>query len=152
MNFDIAALVIRLTLGLFFVLARFRFFFDPSRADHWLNTARYEHLKGKCIECGLRPAHAGFWAYFTATVEVCAGLGLIFGLLTYASALGLIAITIRGTICTARAKVLAQEPVDKLDCVSCYLWRVEGIYIILGLLVWLIGPGAYSLDRLLGIS
>jgi hypothetical protein len=45
--------------------------------------------------------------------------------------------------------VMEQNPVDQVDCVSCYMWRVEGCYIASTLGILLEGPGAYSLDALL---
>lgn len=149
---DLATLLIRLTLGGFFVLARFRYFFDPSKNNGiWLNVDRHTSLRNKMCHCGLNQ-HPGAAAWFAALVEVFAGLGVVFGLLTTLSAVGLLAITLVGTVCTAKAKVLEQHPVDKLDCVSCYLWRVEGLYIVFAVLIFLTGPGAISLDHyLLGV-
>lgn len=151
---DAAALLVRATLGAFFVLARFRFFYDPAKpeGERWLNKTRFTSLRNKMCHCGVNMARATFWTWFTAVVEVLGGLGLITGLLTRLSALGLIAITASGTVCTARTKVMEQNPVDLVDCVGCYLWRVEGLYIIFGLLVEVLGAGVISLDHLLGLN
>jgi uncharacterized membrane protein YphA (DoxX/SURF4 family) len=140
-------LLARLLLGVFFILARFRFFYDPSKAigQRWFNKERHTSLTNKMIHCGLR--HKPYaWACFVAFVEVFAGLGVLFGLLTMISAFGLLVITLVGTRCTAYAKVQEQHPVDSVDVCSAYLWRVEGLYIGFALLVLFGGPGAYSLD------
>jgi len=46
-------LAVRLALGGFYVLARFRFFYDPSKpmGARLLNPDRYEHLKWKMEFC-----------------------------------------------------------------------------------------------------
>lgn len=149
-NTDILILIIRLLLGTFFILARFRWFWDPSRTPLcWFNPSRREHLTQKLCSCGygVHPILAGLVAF----IEVSAGLGLVVGLLTRLSAFGLAVITGFATYCTAREKVLAQNPVDKVDCVSCYLWRVEGPYLALELALILTGGGLLSLDHFLGL-
>lgn len=147
---DVVQLIVRILLGVFFVLARFRFFYDPSKpvGERWGNRQRHESLTNKMVHCGLRNKPFA-WACFVAIVEVLAGLGVLFGLLTWISALGLLIITLVGTRCTARQKVFEQNPVDCVDICSAYLWRVEGLYIGFALLILLGGPGAYSLDALL---
>lgn len=149
---DLAALTVRIALGAFFVLARFRYFFDPSKENGmFFNTDRRTSLRNKMCKCGYAGSPS-FFAWFTASVEVFAGLGVLFGLLTVVSAFGLAVITLCGTLCTAPIKVREQNPVDKLDCVSCYLWRVEGLYILFAIVVLLLGPGQISLDHyLLGV-
>lgn len=146
---DVLPLFARLIVGLFFVLARFRWFFDPSRpgACFW-NSARHKHLAQRLCTCGygMHPILSGFVAF----VEVFAGLALIVGLLTNLAAVGLLGILAVGTYCTAREKVLAQNPVDRVDCVSCYLWRVEGPYLALVVGLLFTGPGRYSLDAIVG--
>jgi uncharacterized membrane protein YphA (DoxX/SURF4 family) len=167
-SLDFALFVNRVTLGLFFVLARFRFFYDPQRGGNltaaplpggwtgehdynervFFNPRRLANLTRKMCHCGWRKG-AAFWAWFAAIVEVGAGLFLILGLLSALSALGLFAVTAAATVCTAREKVAKQHPVDKVDCVACYLWCAEPLYIVMALVTLAAGPGAWSLDSLL---
>lgn len=142
---DVALFVLRVVLGVFFVLARFRWFFDPSRPEQeWLNSARHKHLRAKLCSCGYseHPLLSGT----VATIEVSAGLALIAGLLTMPAAFGLFCILVFATYCTGKGKVAEQNPVDCIDCVSCYLWRVEGVYIMIAACILLLGPGRLSLD------
>lgn len=151
---DAASLLARATLGGFYVLARFRSFYDPSKPKgcRAFNSARFNSLQRKLCSCGFTQ-NLVVWAWITASVEVFCGLGLLAGLLTTFAALGLLILTLRATMCTAAIKVREQNPVDRIDCVACYLWRVEGIYIALALMILLLGPGRFSLDRLLwGVS
>lgn len=144
-------LIARVLLGLFFVLARFRFFFDPTPPDggrHWLNPWRHAHLAAKMEHCGFNK-HPTWAAWFAGIVEVFAGLGVFFGLLTTLSAVGLLAITITGTRCTARDKILKQNPCDDIQWCEDYLWLPEPLYIGLALVVLLGGAGAYSLDAVI---
>lgn len=159
---DVAILVARLLLGVFFVLARFRFFYDPAGGaslprlampNHienrkWFNPRRAYSLTTKLVHCGctVKPS---LQAWIAATVEVLAGLGLIVGLLTVPSAIALLIVLLVATRCTAKDKVCEQNPCDKLDVVCAYLWRVEGLYIGLAAIILLAGPGAYSIDHLI---
>lgn len=145
---DIALLLLRNIVGVFFLLARFRWVYDPSRPDNpWLNKERHRHLTWKLCTCGYH-WHPRMSAV-VALVEVSAGTALIVGLLTVPAALALLTVLLFATVCTARQKVSEQDPVDLVDCVSCYLWRVEGVYITVVLSVLFMGPGKLSLDHLL---
>jgi len=145
---DAALFVLRLVLGGFYVLARFRFFYDPSLRPAWCNHLRHDSLTNKMARCGWR-SMTYFWACVVAAVEVAAGLAVIAGFLTMPAAFGLLIVTVIATICTARDKVMEQNPVDALDCVACYFWRVEGLYIAMALALLLTGPGKWSIDYLL---
>lgn len=146
---DAALLVARILLGTFFILARFRFFYDPSKPDNcWLHPDRCDSLTRKIAYCGMTTWSKG-WAWVAATVEVAAGFAVLLGLLTLPAAFGLLVTLLIATRCTAYEKVMEQHPVDKLDCVACYLWRVEGLYIGLAIIILLAGPGAYSIDYLI---
>jgi uncharacterized membrane protein YphA (DoxX/SURF4 family) len=147
---DVVALADRVALGGFFILARFRWVYDPSRPqDAWFNTERHKHLVWKLCTCHY-PANPQL-AAFVAMTELAAGAGVLFGLLTNLAALGLLGTLVFATACTARAKVLEQGPVDVLDVVCDYLWRVEGLYILLAASVFLMGGGAYSLDAIVSL-
>lgn len=147
---DFLIAFVRVTLGVFFVLARFRWFWDPSRSPScWFNPARHQHLAQRLCTCGygLHPFLSGL----VACIEVSAGFALIFGLLSTLATMGLTGVLLFGTWCTARTKVLEQNPVDPVDCVSCYLWRVEGIYLAMAFGLLFSGPGRFSLDYALGL-
>lgn len=144
-GYDFALLLARLALGIFFILARFRYFYDPSRPeDPWLNAARVDHLRWKLCTCGVVFPKA--IAPAVAVVEVGAGIFIALGLLTHLAAFGLLIILVQATRCTAREKVGKQGPVDRIDWWSCYLWTVEPLYIILAIALMVAGGGALSLD------
>jgi len=145
---DFALLIARATLGTFFILARFRWIFDPSRPeDMWFNKARRDHLIWKLCTCGYynHPVLAGF----VALVEIFGGLAVLFGLLAPLAAMGLLSVLCFATYCTAREKVTRQSPVDTVDYASCYLWTVEPLYMMLCVVVITCGAGAYSFDHVL---
>jgi uncharacterized membrane protein YphA (DoxX/SURF4 family) len=153
---DAALFAARAMLGVFFILARFRFFYDPSRPECcWFNGNRCDSLASKMLYCSHRVKGWGlgkwpyFWAWTAAIVEVGAGLLVVIGFLTLPAAFALLVTLLLATRCTARVKVMEQNPVDKVDCVACYMWRVEGLYIGLALIIIFAGPGAWSLDSLI---
>lgn len=142
---DIALLYARMIVGLFFILARFRWIYDPSYPEApWFNEARHAHLANKLEYCGLK--NGSMWAPFVAWTELTAAAGLMVGLLTPLAALGLLAILIRATLCTGKEKTLRQNPIDRIDVCSCYLWCPEPIYIALVFGLVAMGAGRYSLD------
>lgn len=125
-------------VGLFFVLARFRFFFDPSKpaGARFFNKQRYDSLHSKIASCGWTKGTT-FWTWYTAIVEVGAGLGLMFNIARPLSGLLMMGILLVATCCTCRTKVCEQKPVDKADVICAYLWRVEGLYIaMLAVVLW----------------
>lgn len=151
----------RLTLGLFYFLARFRFFYDPSKpgtiyrpemyyqysvqsSQRWFNSDRLASLTRKMQHCGWNWRG---WAWVVALIEVVGGLMLMAGIFSAFAAFGLLVLTLFATRCTWRTKVYEQNPVDCLDICSCYLWRVEGLYIVMAAIVVLAGPGALALIR-----
>jgi uncharacterized membrane protein YphA (DoxX/SURF4 family) len=145
---DLALFLNRAILGAFFVLARFRWFYDPSRPeDPFMNRKRHEHIVWKLCVCGYgtHPVLAAF----VANVEVFAGLGVLFGFLAPISAMGLLGVLSFATYCTAREKTMRQGPVDRVDVVSDYLWTVEPIYVMTALVVVLCGSGGWSMDHFL---
>lgn len=145
---DLGLAANRMLLGVFFLLARFRWVWDPSRPeDPWFNLARKKSLVDKLCHCGYgwHPPLAAA----VALVEILAGAALIVGLCTVPAAFGLLVILLFATWCTAYDKVMEQKPVDAVDMAACYLWRVEGPYIFSALGVLMAGPGGYSLDHIL---
>lgn len=135
---DLALLLLRLTLGGFFVLARARTLFYHDRILS---------LERKLGECGLGARRWLTW--LVALVEVLAGLGLITGFLTRLSALGLAVVLIVAMRCVAREKIARQRPNDSWDVCTCCLWLVEPLYLIMALAIALAGGGALSLDALI---
>lgn len=146
-SIDFALLASRLALGVFFVLARFRWLYDPSREPRWLNPARHDHLAWKLCSCGY--SRNLYLADFVAIVEIAAGVALVVGFVTPLASLALLATLLFATRCTAVEKTLKQNPVDKVDAVSCYLWTVEPHLIVFALVGLTGGPGAYSIDALI---
>jgi len=145
---DLALFCNRVLLGLFFVLARFRWFYSPDHPEApWFNTIRHESLAHKMAYCGLRK-YRYCWACLVAAIEVLCGLGMIAGLLSFWCALGLLCILIRAAFCTAKEKTMRQNPVDRVDVVSCYLWTPEPVYTGLAIIALVAGPGAWSMDAL----
>jgi uncharacterized membrane protein YphA (DoxX/SURF4 family) len=163
---DLTLFILRSLVGAFFILYRFRWVYDPAikleYRDHyvlgvclvekvatwnrWFNEKRHRKLEQKLMACGYAPKLAAP----VAVVELAAGAALIVGLLTQLAALGLFIILIAATIKTAKEKIALQKPVDRIDVAACYLWLCEPQYIALCLAIVLMGPGAWSLDALLG--
>lgn len=144
---DVALALARILVGTFFILARFRWVYDPMYQKPWFNPTRQQSLVNKLNHCGFQ--NATFWAPFVAYGELLAAIGLIVGLLTPLAALGLLVILVYATKCTAMEKTMKQNPIDKIDVVSCYLWNPEPIYIALVVMLMAFGAGAYSLDHVL---
>lgn len=162
---DVAALLSRTALGGFYFMARFRWVYDPSQEDsefrwmgahgdhvnhttvlgeRWFNKDRHASLCNKLGRCGFGRDRR--LAALVALTEIVGGAFVVFGLLTQLSALALLVVTLFATVCTAKEKVKKQNPIDDVDCVTCYLWLVEPHLIVLALVVIFLGPGALSLD------
>lgn len=145
-------LLARFVLGFFFVSYRFRWFYDPNPQDGIAVCSPFRHisLRKKLCQCGW--GISPMLAAIVALVELCAGFGVMLGVLTTWSVFGLLIILLMATLCTAKEKTLRQNPVDGIDIVNCYLWNPEPVYIVLALIVLTLGPGWLSLDYLWTLS
>lgn len=158
---DLGLFVIRLVLGGFFFLARFRWVYDPSAVKqvpsvgmdgvlipaHWFNPIRLVSLQAKMVKCGY--GNNFYLSAFVALAEIFAGLALIVGIFVVPASLGLLILLLFATRCTWREKTFKQNPVDKVHVAECYLWTPEPLYITLALLLFFAGGGVYSLDHFL---
>lgn len=145
---DVVLFVIREVLGLFFVLARFRYVYDPSRPDNpWFNAQRHANFKRKLGICGW-PENTGL-AHFVAFAEILGGLALIIGFLTPLAGFGLLIISIFAMACSAREKTYKQNPVDGIHVAECFLWTPEPLYVVLAAIVMAMGAGAFSVDAVI---
>lgn len=139
---DTALLFNRVVLGLFFVLARFRWFYDPHHG--WFSHIRLWSLRMKCEKCGFGNT---FWIpALVAISEVFAGFALIAGFLTVFAAMGMLIVLLVASFCVTPEKTLRQNPVDQVDVASCYLWTPEPLYITMAIITILCGAGVYSVD------
>lgn len=141
---DLLLLSIRVLVGGFFLLYRFRWVYEPSNRT-WFCPNRAAKLKGALADCGVNPGLASF----VAVTEILAGLGLILGLCTMGSAVVLGIIMAYGHRCVVIPGIRKMQPVDILDTMRCWLMWPEPLYLIM--CVWLLctGPGRFSLDHIL---
>lgn len=143
---DATMFFIRLILGGFFVLYRFRWVYDPSATDRkWFSPSRKSRLIDRLYTCGY--SANPLLAALVALGEIAAGLAVIVGFLTVPAAMVLLVILVFANCCTPREEIPLMKPVDKLDVLRCYLHLAEPLYLILAIGVIFIGPGMWSLDH-----
>jgi uncharacterized membrane protein YphA (DoxX/SURF4 family) len=146
---DLALLVLRLVMGVFFFSYRFRWVYDPSQPQgaRWFSSYRRQKLIDRLYTCGfgMHPVLAGT----VATIEILAGLGLIVGLLAVPSALGILIIMAFANCCEPPEELREMHPVDKIEYVPDFLKLVEPLYFMLAAVILILGPGRWSFDYLL---
>lgn len=148
--FDLATFAMRAVVGVFFILYRFRWFYDPTQPDPVLSLYRQAKLRRRLRTCGYS-THPAMCA-FVSLAEMAGGIALLVGFLTRTAAAGILVILLFATFCTAWENTVVQKPVDRVDVVSCYLRTIEPLYILLLAVIVLLGAGTWSVDHLLGWS
>jgi len=135
MLLDLALLILRLVLGLLFVGH------GAQKLFGWFGGGGLKGTSGWLGSMGMRPAW--FWALMAALSEFGGGLLLALGLLTPLGSLGIIAAMVV-------AIVKAHLPKG--------LWNTKGGYefplinLTVAFALGLVGPGAYSVDRVIGFA
>lgn len=144
LTLDLLLLAIRVLVGGFFLLYRFRWVYEPSEGT-WFCPKRHAKLESALVDCGFSPA----FAPVIAITEIAAALGLIFGLFTLVAAAGLGVIMAYGHRCVVFPGIKKMRPVDVLDVMRCWLMWPEPLYLIM--CVWIVcaGAGRFSLDHIL---
>lgn len=142
--FDLATFAMRFVVGAFFILYRFRWFYDPTQPDPLLSLYRQAKLRRRLRTCGYSTSRA--MCAFISIAEMAGGIALIVGFLTRPAAAGILVILLFATYCTAWENTVVQKPVDRVDVVSCYLRTIEPLYILLLAVIVLLGAGSWSID------
>lgn len=134
---DVASLVLRIGVGVFFAISGFHKLFHEGRRASFIGNLTKNKIPL------LR-----FNSWFVPGVEFVAGATLAVGLLTSFSAFLLLSICFVACGCEAWDKVCKYNPIDGLDVLDDYLYLPEVLYSLILIGVMLNGTGMYSLDRL----
>lgn len=144
LTLDLLLLGIRVLVGGFFLLYRFRWVYEPSNRT-WFCPKRHEKLERALGDCGVNPQYAAI----VAVAEIAAGLGLVLGFCTLLSAAILGIIMAYGHRCVVIPGIKKMLPVDKLDVMKCWLLWPEPLYLIMCVEIMFAGAGRFSLDHVL---
>lgn len=132
---DVGLLIAHVATGTFFTITGYRKLFNPE-----VHTRVTKMFKSKGV---------GFAEWVVPSGEFLGGLGLTFGVLTQAAALGLIPIMIGAFVLDTWDGVKAKKPTSKADCLAKCLCTAEGqLLVILTTLVFT-GAGFFSGDNLI---
>ncbi len=131
---DIALLILRLVVGL--LLAAH----GAQKLFGWFGGYGFRGTSGWIASLGLKPA--GFWTLAAGLGELVGGLLLALGLLTPLGAIAASATMVMAIILAHWPKVFASENGFELPLVL----------LAASVTIALTGPGAYSLDAVLGLS
>lgn len=133
---DIALLLNRLGVGVFFAISGYHKLFNKDR--HAL-------LVATLLECHVPFLKFNQW--FVPAVEFLGGLAVISGLFAPLAAFGMVVI-LAIAIKTDGAKRLAgYKPIDSADWYCDVLYLPESLYMIMLAVVIIAGPGLYSLHQ-----
>jgi putative oxidoreductase len=132
---NIGLLILRLVTGLLFAGH------GAQKLFGWFGGRGIAGHAGIMERLGLSPAL--FWAWVSALAEFLGGLGLVFGLLT-----PLAAVAVLGTMLVAIVKVHWAKGVWNSGGGFEFPLTMAAVAFVVGLT----GPGAYSLDRALGLG
>jgi putative oxidoreductase len=133
---DATLLVIRASVGGFFVV---------SGAHKLFNPVRRQDLRATFAADGVTFAPM---MYLVPLGEFLGGLGVAFGALTIFAAVGLAALCIGALALDGRKRIPLMHPLDPTDRVDDVLYLPEVLYVVCLLALLSFGPGAYSLDAL----
>jgi uncharacterized membrane protein YphA (DoxX/SURF4 family) len=129
-----ASILIRSTVGPFFVFSGFHKLFNPTRRASLAETF-------KADGCYSPPL---MWVIPLG--ELFGGLGVTLGAATLVAAAGLIALCLGACVLDGRKRVAAYQPLDLADRVDDYLYLPEVLYVVMLLALIAVGPGSFSLD------
>jgi uncharacterized membrane protein YphA (DoxX/SURF4 family) len=144
---DFGTLLLRLLLGIFFVIARYRWLYDPNGTPRLLNGQRHEKLRERLCTCGYTD-HPCMCA-MVALTEIFAGIAIAIGLLTQLALIGLLCVLAFAIPCKSREDIRNHNGEGSDSFFGWYMWNIEGSYFTIIIVLLLTGPGIYSLDHLL---
>lgn len=136
---EIALAGLRVATGSFFAISGYHKLFNPQRHATLVETLRSNHIP-----------LVQFNQWWVPGVELSAGLGVAFGVLTPIAAAGLLAICLVACLTDGSKRVEAWGPLDEADRMDDWLYLPETLYGLLLALFVIRGSGAYALGPALG--
>jgi uncharacterized membrane protein YphA (DoxX/SURF4 family) len=134
---DIALLLNRVVIGVFFAISGFHKLFYAERHASLVSTMQAD---------GVPLLRVNQW--FVPSVEFLCGLSLIVGFASIFAALLLGAICLVATCVDGIKRIPGWKPLDKADWLDDLLYLPEALYGVMLAFVIMAGPGALALDRL----
>ncbi|MCX6044825.1 MAG: DoxX family protein [Chloroflexi bacterium] len=135
MYYDLSLLIVRLVIGL--LMAGH----GAQKLFGWFEGPGLAGITGWLGSTGMRPA--AFWAFMAGLSEFGGGLLFALGLLSPLGNLGIIA---------AMIMAIVKGHWGKGPWANKGGWELALTYLVIALALAFIGPGAYSLDAVLGIA
>lgn len=136
---DMAALVLRLGVGVFFAISGWNKLTCPVCHGYLSSNLQRSNLP----HCG------GLLVWWVAGWEFVAGLALAIGLFTGAASFVLFIVCVVAFLVSHKRKIAKKNPVHKMDAATEYLCMFDVLLAWMLLATMALGPGSYSLDRLL---
>lgn len=134
---DATLTVIRVAVGLFFLISGFHKLFNAGRHATLVRTLKADGVPLVSIN-----------QWWVPTVEYLCGLSLLIGFLTPLCAIALLVLMEIAIVVDGAGRIPAMNPIDWADKIACFLYLPEVLLFLL-LLPFLWGAGPYSVDRLL---
>jgi putative oxidoreductase len=139
MSPDLCALTLRAVVGVFFGISGYHKLFNAERHARLKRT-----LEEDKVPC---PSFMQWWVPFW---ELASGVGLALGMLTVINAAILLIVCLVACACESAGKIRKYAPIDKADWLDDLLYLPEVLYCAMLVCVLAAGPGAYSIDALVG--
>lgn len=136
---DLAALILRLGVGVFFAISGWNKLTCPVCHGYLQSNLQRSNL----------PSCGGLLVWWVAGWEFLAGVALALGLYTGAAAFILLIVCVVAFIVSHKRKIEKKNPVHKLDAATEYLCMFDVLLAWMAVAIMAIGPGRYSLDFLL---
>ena len=135
---DLAITLLRIAMGLFFVISGYHKLFNRQRHATIRQTMVADHVP-----------EATFNSWFVPCVEFSGGAALIIGFLTPLAALGLFVVCCAAAIVDGLKRIIGWNPIDRADYVDDVLYLPEVLYAFILLALIFQGAGPYSVDGLI---
>jgi putative oxidoreductase len=132
---DVALILNRIAVGMFFMLSGYHKLFNKERHRVLVNELEALHV----------PA-VGFNQWWVPTIEFTGGGAVLIGFLAPLAALGLFVIIFVASMTSGRQIIKAYKPIDRADRIDEWLYLPETLYAFMLSTVILAGPGPFRLD------
>lgn len=134
---DIASLVLRLVLGIFFSISGYHKLFNATRRANLRETFKADGCYSPAL------------MFVIPIGELLGGIAVLIGFLTPIASLGLILICLGACVFDGLKRIPSFKPLDRADYAADVLYLPEFLYIAKLSALVIIGPGLFSIDSLL---